>query len=316
MPKSKNKKSRVDFRPGELLEERYRVDTLLAQGGFSMVFSGWDLREEREVVIKVLVEAALYKDQAAYARFVRESAIAKELQHPNHVRVYAFGKTPREQPYLVMERLRGRLLAELFELEAPLPPRRVAKILKMILAALSELHEHGVVHRDLKPKNIFLIERDDEKDFVKLIDYGLAKVISPGHSLPLAKLTTKDVVVGTPGYLAPETFAGVMVTPQWDLYAVGLIGLELLCGDRAYQGTLMEKAIAQREGNPTIPDHVRNDDFYQEILRRLLKRDPGRRFRSAKQVLAGLESLDAFADQVLSLDPPKKKGLLQRLFGS
>lgn len=291
--------------PQQVLAGRYRIESVLARGGFSVIYLATRLNVGDTVVVKVLHHDAMRKDPAAAERFRREAAIAMEIRHPSHVTVYDYGATPDGQPFLVLERLHGRELTEVFKTEAPLSAFKVRLILRQILVGLAELHAHGVAHRDLKPPNVFVCEPEDEDNdasstaepHVKLIDYGLAKVLSADHPVAQANLTIKDIVVGTPGYLAPELLAGESTTTLVDLYAAGIIGYELLTGRRAYEGTLMDRAVAQSRGNPPPPPPAITRSPLWPVIDKLLARDPAERYPDA---LAAIDALDA-----LELKPTK-----------
>lgn len=278
--------------PDQVLDERYRIQTVLARGGFSFIYLARREDEGDIVAVKVMHHEAMQKDPAAARRFEREAGIAMEMRHPHHVRVYDFGMTPDGQPYLVLERLHGDELEDVFETSAPLPQKQVATILEQTLEGLAEMHGHGVAHRDLKPPNVFLCDTDDGSIHVKLIDYGLAKVLSSEHPIKKANLTTKDIVVGTPGYMAPEMLTGEKITTRVDLYAAGIIAYELLTGKKAYSGTQMDRAIAQSQGNPPHPPSPLGDSPLWPVIDKLLERDADARYQTAEEALADLREID------------------------
>ncbi len=280
------------FHAGELIAERYEIIGPLAEGGFAKLYRATDHQADgAEVVIKTLLRGAQDEDAAIHERFVREAQVAQLLRHPNTVRVHDFGRDQEGRFYLVMERLRGVTLDQVIA-SGPQPPARVEKILREILGALEEAHTLGVVHRDLKPTNIFICrEAAEGSGYVKVIDFGLAKVLTYASGLSANTLTADGILVGTPGYLAPEVAQGQEVSAQADLYVAGLIAHELLTGQSAYSGTPLQKARAQGSRNPPEPGRDIAQTPLYGVVRKLMVRDPERRYTSAREALVDLEDL-------------------------
>src|ERR1700761_3266418 len=208
----------------------YRVTHMVGVGGMGRVYCAEQVALGRTVAVKV-VHPHLADDELAAARFLNEARTASRLSHPNSVAIFDFGRTDDGQPYIVMEYLRGRDLARVADDEGPLPLRRTVDILRQTLAPLDEAHALGVVHRDLKPDNIVLEPMRSGLDFVKVVDFGLAKVLDrdapPGlHGV----LTQPGLVCGTPEYMSPEQARGDELDGRSDLYSLGVVLFEVLAG--------------------------------------------------------------------------------------
>lgn len=217
---------------GAIIDDRYRILGPLGKGGMGGVYLADQIKFGREVALKVLLETAM-ADMVARKRFVNEAKAVCTLQHPNLVVYHDFGTDPAtECMYLVMERLEGRSLAQVLKSEGVVSIGRVVHIMTQLCAALSEAHAAGMVHRDLKPANVMLVRRGDDADFVKLIDFGIAKAIRTVDSV---NLTQMGIIIGTTGYLAPEYIRDQIVDPRIDVYALGVMCYELIAGHRPFE---------------------------------------------------------------------------------
>ncbi len=212
--------------PGTVLAGRYRLDALIGGGSFGTVFRARHLELEREVAVKVLATSA-GTDPEALARFRREGASACRVQHPNAVAVLDFGVNPGGVAYLVMELLHGHSLEKELEDEARLPPRRCAEIVVPVCSALAAAHAAGVVHRDVKPSNVFL-HQTPQGEVPKILDFGIAKV--SGEAAIGQSLTVDGSLLGTPAYMAPERFRRGPYGTKSDIYSVGAMLYEMLSG--------------------------------------------------------------------------------------
>jgi CheY-like chemotaxis protein len=212
--------------PGTVLAGRYRLDALIGGGSFGTVFRARHLELEREVAVKVLATSA-GTDPEALARFRREGASACRVQHPNAVAVLDFGVNPGGVAYLVMELLHGHSLEKELEDEARLPPRRCAEIVVPVCSALAAAHAAGVVHRDVKPSNVFL-HQTPQGEVPKILDFGIAKM--SGEAAIGQSLTVDGSLLGTPAYMAPERFRRGPYGTKSDIYSVGAMLYEMLSG--------------------------------------------------------------------------------------
>jgi eukaryotic-like serine/threonine-protein kinase len=246
---------------------RYRLDGVLGEGGMARVFDAFDLTLERPVAVKVLrPEADALPD--VQRRFQQEARFAAQIHHPHIVAILDFGED-KGHSYLVMERLPGITLRNEMA-GGPLSPHRVVTVASEMLTALRAAHRHGVLHRDIKPSNVLL--QDD--GHTKLTDFGIAKGINVGRPLPTnPDETMTGVVLGTPGYVAPERAAGLPASVQSDLYSVGAVMVEALTGKRLTPGG--ESAVG-------LPSSL------QQIVGRAMAVDPRNRFESADAMLDAL----------------------------
>jgi len=229
---------------GTVIADRYRVEAIIGEGGMGRVYRARHVRVPREAAIKVL-RRALIADPYAVSAFNREARNAASVgDHPNVAAVYDFGETPDGLVFLAMEFVDGETLGRLLERDPILPPARAVEIIRQIAAGLTAAHElpEPVVHRDLKPDNILLKTTRDRSDWVKIVDFGIAKAAKRETQL----LTTPGLVVGTPRYMSPEQLTGGLTDVRSDIYALGMIAFQMLTG-------CMPFASASREDELTIP---------------------------------------------------------------
>ncbi|MFL6254467.1 MAG: protein kinase domain-containing protein [Pyrinomonadaceae bacterium] len=221
---------------GLVLDDKYRLDERLGEGGMGTVYRATHLLIERPVAVKVL-SPRLVSDEAAKERFRREARAAGRLQHTNAVAVTDFGETREGLVYLVMELLEGKPLREVLAHDAPLDPARAVSLMLQIAAAVEAAHDAGILHRDLKPGNIFLVQRPDSPYIVKVLDFGIAKIADAGGEFSLHDtLTGTGVMIGTPRYMSPEQCDGAQLTPASDVYSLGVILYEMLTGQTPFTG--------------------------------------------------------------------------------
>ncbi len=217
---------------GQTLAGRYEVIDFVAKGAGGSIYKGRQIGLDRTVAIKTLYAGHAEREDLRI-RFEREAALSAGLNDPNTVRVYDYGTTPDGGVmYIVMEFLDGRNLYDVIKTEAPLHYRRVIHIIRQICGALSEAHEQGIVHRDMKPGNVLLIERRNDPDFVKVVDFGLVKQLDAE-----AQLTTPGQVLGTPSYMSPEQIRGETdIDERADIYALGSMMYVMLTRKRHLPG--------------------------------------------------------------------------------
>jgi tRNA A-37 threonylcarbamoyl transferase component Bud32 len=260
--------------------ERYELRELLGEGASSRVYRAFDRETASPVAVKVL-NPHLRADEVSLERFRREIQITRLLAHPQIVSIYDLVVEP-ERTFLVMELLPGRSLAQLLAREHPLPVPRVVSFLRQMLEVLSACHARDVVHRDLKPQNVFV----DDKDRLKLIDFGIARMTA------LRDLTRTGTSLGSPEYMAPELFARAAHDPRTDLYALGVVGFELLAGRLPFQQETLAMLFRAHREDP-VPElgALREDvpDWLEQMIGRLLAKRPHRRYQGAEEALADLE---------------------------
>jgi serine/threonine-protein kinase len=247
---------------------------------------------KRRVAIKTL-HPHLSRNPQIEARFQREVGTIAELEHPNTIQVYDFGSTPEGILYIVMEFLQGKSLADLLTAEGAMPPARVAHILEQVCGSLEEAHAHGIVHRDLKPDNVVLVERAGQKDFVKVLDFGIAKR-SREEDKNEQKLTQQGMVLGTPPYMSPEQFTGQPVDARSDIYSLAVMGYEMLTGKLPFSANTAWEWATQHMTQPPIPieslaEGGRVPAAMREALKRALAKAPEQRFENLRAFIDAFE---------------------------
>ena len=244
---------------GVTLDGRYLIERKIGEGGMGVVFAARHLIIERPLAVKVL-KREVARDASTIKRFVQEAKAASRIGHPNIVDVTDFGTTPDGLTYSVMEYVDGKTLSQAIKLSAPMSADRALPIAAQIAQALGAAHDKGIVHRDLKPENVFLINRDGRRDFVKIVDFGIAKVtpmdatgaMAPGSDGP--RLTRAGAVFGTPEYMAPEQAAGRSDNDgRVDVYALGTILYEMLTGRVPHKSESMVRTLAMQMLDPIEP---------------------------------------------------------------
>jgi eukaryotic-like serine/threonine-protein kinase len=270
----------IPMREPDVLGDRYELQDLIGRGGMAEVYRARDRVLDREVAVKLM--AARSSTDTERARFTDEARTLARLSHPGLVTILD-AATTGDQPYLVMELVRGPSLAECCH-GAALEPARVAAIGAQLAEALGYAHATGIVHRDLKPGNVLL----GEDARALLTDFGIARLMSDA-----ARHTSTGVTVGTAAYLAPEQVRGQDVSPATDVYSLGLVLLEALTGERTYRGSPTEAALARLTTPPSIPDEVPAE--WHPLLRGMTALQPDDR-SSTDQVAASLRDLAAGLD--------------------
>jgi serine/threonine-protein kinase len=285
---------------GRILSERYRVDALVATGAFGAVYRGVHLHMRKQVAIKVL-HPEVENFPELVERFEREAVAGAHISHPNVAVASDLGKFDGESYFLVQEYVPGETLRDVID-RGPLPAVRAAFVARQIAAGLAAAHRHGIVHRDIKPRNVMLVEGSD--DFVKLIDFGFARVPLEGlpHLPPEAEsqqwLTSEaGVVFGSVAYLAPEAALGMRnVDERSDLYALGVIFYEMLTGKHPFDVTLPSAELFQQHRQtPPPPLREREPEIdappeLEGVMLRLLEKEPERRPRGAAETMAAIDA--------------------------
>jgi serine/threonine-protein kinase len=279
---------------GQTLGGKYKIVRLVGEGGMGAVYEGEQQlgSTKRKVAIKTL-HPHLSRDPKIKARFEREVGTVAELEHPNTIQVYDFGASADGILYIVMELLQGKSLAAVLEQEGAMAPDRVERIMQQICGSLEEAHARGIVHRDLKPDNVVLVNRAGKKDFVKVLDFGIAKRAQESDSGE-QKLTQQGTVLGTPPYMSPEQFTGRPIDARSDIYSLGVMAYEMLTGKLPFHAnTAWEWASLHMNQAPipieSLAEGMRAPGPMRSAIRRSLAKLPEERFQTVK------EFFDAFA---------------------
>ncbi len=245
--------SLLELKPGSVLEEKYRLESPIGQGSAGTVYRATHLTLQRPVAVKVFSRGI--RAGGSEARFRREATSACRIDHPNAVKVLDLSITSGGAPFLVMELLEGWNLAEELRREGCLSLERCARLLTPICDVLSEAHELGIVHRDVKPQNIFL-HQGRQGEVVKMLDFGIAKLMDDSA---FEDKITLDGLVGTPTYMAPERFSGGVCDAGADIYSLGVLLYEMLTGRRPFEseGDLFKLIVLHMDESPVPPSELR-----------------------------------------------------------
>ncbi|MCB9600465.1 MAG: protein kinase [Sandaracinus sp.] len=269
---------------GRTVGGRYRLISRLGAGGMSAVYLARHVLIDRLVAVKTL-RRDLAQDPVQRDRFIREARAVNRVNHQNIVEITDFGETDDGLVYLVMEYVAGDSLLRVIGSDAPFEPMRALHIAEQTASALGRAHQMGIVHRDLKPENVLVVRRKDGRDFVKLLDFGIAKI------LDAPSLTGSQQIFGTPGYIAPEYIQSTAIDGRADLYSLGVLMYEMVTGalpfDYEYPGDLLVKHVTEQpippsEREPTV------EPALEKLILRALEKDPARRFRDAYHFLEEL----------------------------
>ncbi len=291
---------------GRTIGGRYLVCELIGTGGMGTVYRGRHQLVGRDVALKFLAPRYA-RDPAARERFLREARAANRIDHEHIIDITDFGETSDNLVFLVMEYLDGEPLAALID-KGPLEPKRALEIGLQLATALARAHELDVIHRDIKPDNVFVLQRRGG-DFVKLLDFGLAKVIGE------QRLTASGKVFGTPEYLSPEQARGEQLTGAADQYSLGCVMYEMLTGQLPFEGPSPEVVLKHLQTEPEPPSHVNPrlpaPDKIDGVVMRLLAKHPSGRFADAYHLAEELRGiLDLLQAQNRPSKAPRRSGMM------
>ncbi len=251
-----------------VFESRYQVIRSLGDGGMGEVVLAEHMSLGKRVAIK-LMHPQYVGDEGTEQRFILETRAAARIHHDNVVGITDFGRTADGRMFFVMEYLEGEDLAKTLRREGPLPWRRAVHMVRHVIRGMGEAHRRGVIHRDIKPGNCFRVTIDGDADFIKVLDFGLAKFFRK-HDIVRGPVTQAGVVLGTPGYMAPELEAGLRPDPRVDLYSIGVLLVRLMTGKLPDEGGL--RLLGETEGVPPA---------LHKLLSKALREDPDDRFQTA-----------------------------------
>jgi serine/threonine-protein kinase len=286
---------RLDPLPGRVIAGNFRIDGLIGSGAMGNVYKAEQLSLGKQVAIKVL-HPHLMGDEKLVGRFKREAKSASLLNHPNSIQIIDSGQDRDGTLYIAMELLTGRDLAQVIRDDFPLPLPRVVRILAQVLSALEEAHAQRVIHRDLKPSNIMLIQRRDEKDFVKVCDFGIAKATLSEADDRAAMLTIQGLVCGTPEYMAPEQARAEPLDGRADLYAAAVILYQMVTGDIPFRADSPMAIVSRHLVEAPMPPSKRRPDLrlpkiIDDVVLRGLEKEREMRYPTAvafREVLEGV----------------------------
>jgi serine/threonine protein kinase len=280
---------------GTVLDHRFHIDSQIAAGGFGAIYRATDVQSDAEVALKVL-HPQLTRDPSVVARFRREGKTLANLRDPHTITAYELGEADDGTLYIVMELLHGETLYYRFRSRGPLAWEQMVHIARGVCSSLAEAHAAGIVHRDLKPANIHLELRDGDPDFVKVLDFGIAKIVRGGE-LDRSELTQAGTMIGTAEYMSPEQMLGGEMTPASDVYTLGVVLYEMIAGRtpfaHAASATAMLAAVLTQIPEP-LSRHADVPPALSDVIARCLEREAAHRFGDITELA------DALADVIAS----------------
>ncbi len=276
------------LQPLEADQSRYTIIAKIGQGGWGGVYRAYQHSTRREVALKVLRQEVAH-DDLARRRFHREAEAVSQLKHPNTVTIFDFGETNDGLLFIAMEFIDGVTLDDAIQQKGSLPPLQAIRIARQIALSLAEAHEKGIVHRDVKPHNIMLTRFDEGDDFVKVLDFGVAKLVAVESNL-----TTTGATFGTPEYMSPEQVQSKDIDARSDLYALGIILYQMLAGLPPFTGkSAVTVALSHvRKRPPAIRNRKDLPKALRSLVWRLLSKSPGDRPQTARAVATELEAVE------------------------
>lgn len=305
-------KDKRDLLVGTVLKDRYFVLSIIGKGGMSLVYKAKDLSTGKVVAVKALRTQGL-GDETIVKRFKQEAEVLHRLNHPRIVSVYDYGTSRIGQPYFIMDYLVGVSLSQVLRKQGPLNLGRFQDIFVQIAAAVSHAHKHKAIHRDLKPGNIMLVEMEDTADYVKIVDFGIAKLAEDA-----SKLTRLGEVWGSPIYMSPEQGMGTKIDTRTDIYSLGIVMYEALTGDVPFLGKNYVETMTKQMSEAPAPfsevaGHLNIPASLEMIVFKALQKSPDDRYQTMADLKADLEkalSPDQVADNPAAL--PSKELELDR----
>ncbi len=281
---------------GKTLNNRYLIEDKLGEGGFGAVYKAKQVQIGRQVALKLL-HPDTARDPNLVARFRREGAVACSLKDAHTITTYDFDQTPEGVLYIAMELLTGRSLHDVFHAEAPLHWMRVAHVLEQMCSSLGEAHTQGIVHRDLKPENIYLEKRPGDPEFVKILDFGIAKIVSGEIGGQSPQLTATGQTLGTLEYMSPEQLMGKQLDGRSDVYAMGVLGYELLTGRLPFPDAVGPAALiaAQLKKTPEPPSVAKPaaqiPPGIDQLILKMLEKNKDKRHANVEEVAENCKQL-------------------------
>lgn len=275
---------------GQVIDGRYRIEQKIGEGGMGLVYSAIHTTLGKRFALKVL-RGESSRDAELVQRFLQEAQAATSIGHANIVDISDSGRLPDGSVYFVMEYLEGLSLSDTIKRRGSVPMNEAIHIARQIASALEAAHARGIVHRDLKPDNIFIVQRDNDPRFVKVLDFGVAKVGGAA-----GKLTKTGMVFGTPHYMSPEQAAGNSVDQRTDVYALGVIMYEMLSGKVPFDAdTFMGILSKHMFEPPPRPTDISGGALgpLEAVILRALEKNPDRRYHSMAELLADLDTIAA-----------------------
>jgi serine/threonine-protein kinase len=288
---------------GRIFLGRYETTRLLGEGGMGKVLLARDLQLPRQVVVKVMHEH-IAADRKFCDRFKRETDMTARFQHPYAVMLFDASLNDPQGPCIIMEYIRGITLDELLIRNGRLSPSRVGRLLGQLCEVLYAAHQQGIVHRDLKPSNLMVVDHDTPYEKIKVMDFGLAKLISPDPGMKKITESNMDFAVGTPGYICPELVRGEPADHRGDIYSVGVMLYEMLSGRLPFSGgSTMDILLAHATEPPPFFSEIGGSEWVppviEEVVRDCLAKDPKDRPQTARDLAERYETALAHQEKLI-----------------
>lgn len=275
---------------GSVVAERYRILEVAGHGGMGVVYKAQHVHMSRTIALKMLLRE-LAADSHAFKRFQQEAAATCKLNHPHIVGIHDFGVVGNEQAYLAMDFLDGRSLQQVLQTDGALPLARFLHIFSQACDGLGHAHENGLVHRDVKPSNLILVERNGDPDFVVIVDFGLVKMMETTGD---QKLTSTNMLLGSPLYMSPEQCRGMELDQRTDIYSLGCVMYKALTGKAPLAGETaldtLYKHVAEEPApmSSAAPD-IKVPPSVERVIMKALSKNPDNRQQSMAQLKAELQ---------------------------
>ncbi|HEX3759356.1 MAG TPA: serine/threonine-protein kinase [Kofleriaceae bacterium] len=318
--KTHNERTVVERRDaliGEVFDRRFRIEARIAAGGFGAIYRATHVKSGQPLALKVL-HANLTHDAGVAARFRREGAALTRLRDPHTITAYELGEAPDGLLYIVMELLRGESLYERFRARGPLPWSKMIAIARAVCSSLIEAHALGIIHRDLKPTNIHLEPDGPDEDFVKVLDFGIAKIMHDSD-IDSSELTHAGQMIGTLDYMSPEQMVGGMCDATSDIYTLGIVMYEMIAGRKPFDDANSAAAALAAVLTTTPPRLAIQAVVPAEVDRvvmRCIERQYGDRYQSALELAAALDEILAGSEEaVTTVDLTHPRGGVTTLKG-
>lgn len=305
-----------DEHVGKTFGQKYRIDKLLAKGGMGRVYRATQFPLERPVAIKILNREFQQSDPQFVKRFFLEASIAAQLSNPHTITVFDYGESETGDLYIAMEYLQGRPLSRILRRDGPYSAEETLRLAVQICRALRSAHEKGVIHRDLKPGNIFILDEgtEDGGGYAKVLDFGLVKLFTPENEKGNAfgasmlgegdpELTRTGTLLGSPKYMSPEQIQGLPLDPRTDIYSFGIILYQMVSGTAPFTGTTGVDVIYKHVNFPVPPisDQNPNADCppeLEQIIRRCLEKQREDRYASMDELLLQLKEVQKLVSNI------------------
>lgn len=283
---------------GRTIADRFLVESIIGEGGMGVVYRAVNTKTKEAVAVKILRQQYMH-DEIAAKRFKHEAVATTRLSHPHIVAMHDYGSTVDGYLFMVMEIIDGKSLAKIVHERRSLTPSRTVHIIKQVCDALDHAHQQGVIHRDLKPGNILLTEVGDEKDYVKLVDFGIAKLMMSEGDTDETQIEQEGEVLGSPLYMSPEQCLGRELDGRSDIYSLGIVLYETLTGKVPFIGRTLQETVEMQVQTAPMAFSAKRPDLtlpgsLEAVVFKTLQKKKSDRPQSMRELAKDLES--ALAD--------------------